>query len=146
MEDKWLKVNMHAFSINKMYEYRENKVRRTKAYMKWRKELLKAMKELPTLKELKVDPNKPMKIEMIYDTIRNVDVQNCNKAFLDVLAEHYNMPNDNNFTRIEEIRGENFVETKADGAIYFRIINCEGRIMNIYDELWLAIKQGKIQI
>jgi Holliday junction resolvase RusA-like endonuclease len=102
--------------------------------------MLEIMEDLPTLEEMNVDPEKPMKIDIIFYTIIGVDIDNLIKSFLDVLVAHYDLEDDNNFVDIHFKRGNKFVETKEEGAIIFNIENCEGLIMDIYDKLLLDIR------
>lgn len=134
--NKWQALNTHGFSVNKMY----NDHSRTPMYNKWFNHMLEIMKTLPTLEELNIDPEKPMKIDIVFYTIIGVDIDNLIKSFLDVLVAHYDLEDDNNFVDIHFRRGEKFVESKEEGAILFNIENCEGLIMDIYDKLLLDIR------
>jgi Holliday junction resolvase RusA-like endonuclease len=136
MNKNWEIVNVHGFSVNKMYKNNS----RTHTYNKWCDNTLKQMESLPTLDTLGVDPTKPMKIDIIFYTVRGVDIDNLIKSFLDVLVKHYDMEDDNNFVDIHFRRGEKFVEQQSEGSILFNIENCDGLVMDIYDKLLLDIK------
>lgn len=136
MNKNWEIVNIHGFSVNKMYKNNT----RTSMYNKWCDNALKQMKTLPTLNELGVDPTLPMKIDIIFNTVRGVDIDNLIKSFLDILVKHYGMEDDNNFVDIHFRRGNRFVEEQNKGSIMFNIENCDGLVMDIYDKLLLDIK------
>jgi Holliday junction resolvase RusA-like endonuclease len=136
MNNKWQVVKEHGFSINKMYDNRT----RTPQYNAWYNHMLEVMKTLPSLEEMNVDPEKPMKIDIVFYTIIGVDIDNLIKSFLDVLVDYYELEDDNNFVEINIKRGDKFVESKEDGAIFFNIENCEGLILDIFDRLLLDIR------
>ena len=117
--NKWQALNTHGFSINKMYDNRT----RTPQYNAGYNHMLEVMKTLPSLEEMNVDPEKPMKIDIVFYTIIGVDIDNLIKSFLDVLVAHYDLEDDNNFVDIHFRRGEKFVESKKEGAILFNIEN-----------------------
>jgi Holliday junction resolvase RusA-like endonuclease len=102
--------------------------------------MLKEMKDLKTLEELDINPNKPMKIEIIFNTVRGYDLDNLIKSFLDVLVKYYKLEDDNNFVDIHLTRGEYFKDTIEEGEITFSIKNCEGNILNKIDKLCAKIK------
>lgn len=147
MEDKWITLNIHGFTVNNMFEYgSKGKNKFTDNYIYWRDKAFKAMEGLPTLEEMNVDPNKPMKIEIIFHHAREYDHHNLDKSFIDVLALHYGLKDDANFIKRYTEGDTTYAKTTKEGTIQFRITNCEGRILNRMDRLWLAIRQGKIQI
>jgi Holliday junction resolvase RusA-like endonuclease len=141
------KLDIHGFSVNSMYEYdKDNKKQMSRAYRKWRTKALEKMQVLPTLKELNIDPDKPMKIDIIFHAARGFDEDNLIKSFLDTLVMYYNMKDDNNFVDIHVRRSDKYARNIEDGAILFNIENCEGKIMNVFDKLLMAIDKGWIEI
>jgi Holliday junction resolvase RusA-like endonuclease len=143
MKNKWMQIDIHGFSVNSMYNGHK---KFSKSYRKWRKEIFKLMESLPTLEELNIDINKPMKIEMKFYHARGYDVQNLDKTFIDVLTIHYGLRDDNDFVDVGVKRGEYFTDTEEDGFILFKIENCEGKIMNTFDRLLAAIQKDLIDI
>lgn len=140
------KLNIHGFSVNKMYEYdiKTGKQHRSKLYNKWRLKALQEMQGLPTLEEMGVDPNKPMRLTAVFTHVRGYDVDNMIKSFQDILTEYYGIEDDNNFVEPIPKRGTSFARTINDGSITFTIENCEGLIMNEFDKLLMAIDKGWI--
>jgi Holliday junction resolvase RusA-like endonuclease len=116
-----------------------NYKRRSRKYNEWTDKMLQEMKQLKTLEELQLNPIQPMKIEIIFDTVRGFDIDNLIKSFLDVLVKHYKLEDDNNFVDIHLIRG-NFKDNIDEGIIKFYISNCEGVILNKIDKLCAKIK------
>jgi Holliday junction resolvase RusA-like endonuclease len=132
----WQTIKMHGFSVNSMYN---NYKRRSRRYNEWTDKMLQEMKQLKTLEELQLDPTQPMKIEIIFDTVRGFDIDNLVKSFLDVLVRYYKLKDDNNFVDIHLIRGS-FKDNINEGLIKFYISNCEGNILNKIDKLCTKIK------
>jgi Holliday junction resolvase RusA-like endonuclease len=131
----WQTIKMHGFSVNSMYS--NNK--RTARYNQWTDDMLKEMIQLKPLEELNINPMQPMKIDIIFDTLRGFDIDNLIKSFLDVLVKHYKLKDDNNFVDIHIIRGKRFMNKIEEGAITFHIENCEGNIMDELDEMYLKL-------
>ena len=132
----WQTVNKHGFSINKMYEanpdynphLNNNKLIKTKEYKIWQRDVLKLMRcsNLKSLKELNVNPNKPMKIEINFKLVENSDTDNPIKAFIDTLVKYYGLTDDNNFYIINASRDRECARGKEmgqGGRIQFRISN-----------------------
>ncbi len=133
----WQTIKMHGFSVNRMYNQFK---RRSKKYNEWTDQMLTEMKQLRTLEELNINPDKPMKIEIVFNTIRGYDLDNLIKSFLDVLVKYYKLEDDNNFVDIHLIRGTEFKDTIDEGEITFAIKNCEGNILNKIDKVCAKIK------
>jgi hypothetical protein len=147
METKWITLNIHGFTVNNMFEGTKNKKKPfTKEYKIWREKAFRIMKDMPTLEEMNVDPNKPMKIEIIFHHAREYDHHNLDKSFIDVLSLHYGLRDDANFVKRYTEADDEYAKTTDEGTIQFRITNCEGRILNRMDRLWLAIRREDIQI
>lgn len=147
METKWITLNIHGFTVNNMFESTQNRKKKfTNDYIKWREKAFRIMNDLPTLEEMNVDPNKPMKIEIIFHHAREYDHHNLDKSFIDVLSLHYGLRDDANFVKRYTEADDEYARTTAEGTIQFRIMNCEGKILNRMDRLWLAIRRGDIQI
>lgn len=132
----WQTIKMHGFSVNSMYN---NHKRRSRKYNEWTDKILQEMKQLKTLEELQLDPTQPMKIEIVFDTVRGFDIDNLVKSFLDVLVRYYKLKDDNNFVDIHLTRGS-FKDNINEGLIKFYISNCEGNILNKIDKLCAKIK------
>jgi Holliday junction resolvase RusA-like endonuclease len=126
------KINMHGFSVNEMYEANpyynptktgSHKLKRTNKYNEWTIKLLNEMKisHLKSLKEMNINPNNKMKIELCFGTKAGYDADNLAKSFIDTLVKHYNLPHDNNFFEIS-IKKE-IVNNKKDGYIKYAFYN-----------------------
>lgn len=88
--DDYYMVDIHGFSINYSYCAVGNQIKCTKAYRDWKDNADKKMENLPTFEEMKLDPNKPKKVDMyFYLKDESFDVHNCGKSFLDALERHY---------------------------------------------------------
>ena len=129
---KMIKINIHGFSVNKMYEanpyYNPTKVgscklRCTNDYREWAIKTLGIMRtsHLKSLKEMNVNPNNKMKIELCFGTKANYDADNLAKSFIDTIVKFYNLPNDNNFYEIN-IKKE-IVSDYKNGYIKYAISN-----------------------
>lgn len=134
---KWQVVQMHGFSVNRMYS---NNHHRTRRYNDWIDETLYKMNHLESLEELNIDATKPMKIEIIFKTIRGFDIDNLIKSFLDTLVKYYGLADDNNFVDIHIKRDSSFIQTLEEGTICFAIENCEGCILNEIDKAVIQLK------
>jgi Holliday junction resolvase RusA-like endonuclease len=134
----WQTIKMHGFSVNSMYNANKH---RSKRYNEWTDNMLKEMKQLKSLEELNIDPTQPMKIDIVFSTVRGFDIDNLIKSFLDVLVKHYKLEDDNNFTDIHLTRAYKFIDNINEGAIIFNISNCDGTILNKLDKIYLKLKR-----
>lgn len=132
----WQTINKHGFSVNKMYEsnpnydprLNNNKLTKTHEYKVWQKDILRLMRisNIKSLKDLNVDPNKPMKIEIEFKLVKNSDTDNPVKAFVDTLVKYYGLTDDNNFYVINASRDLDCArgqEMGQGGRIRFKITN-----------------------
>jgi hypothetical protein len=86
------------------------------------------MVDLPTLKELQVDPYTPMRIDIVFwlkdDTM---DVNNFVKSFLDALETHYKKEvkdfDDVNFIDVRATKLLTYCDSFDKGQIFFKITN-----------------------
>ena len=129
---EWQIINVHGFSINKMYEanpyYNPNitnskKLRCTNEYREWSINTLSKMKtsHLKTLKEMNINPNKPMKIELEFKMVKGCDTDNPIKSFIDTLVKFYNLSDDNNFISINTTRSIAYANSYSEGTIKFKV-------------------------
>lgn len=93
---------------------------KTSAYIKWIGDFHK-LKELPTLEELNIDTEKPIKLHMAFACPESWDVTNCHKSLIDQLSRHYNF--NDNIIECYECYGKTTVEDKKEGCIWFTLHN-----------------------
>lgn len=114
-------IERHAFTCNKMNTYNEQLKREvnTTDYKKW-KENLNLSDFLPETYP-DVDFSKDLKITLLFSYKKEFDLDNLQKAIIDMLQEFYNF-DDNNVKEIKS-RWLETVETYDDGCIWIRIEN-----------------------
>jgi cell division protein FtsB len=125
---KMFKINLTPISENKMYETSDreiDKLRRTNYYNRWIKDFHN--QKLPSLKQLNVNINKPMKIYMYFAIPKKTygyDVTNCHKALIDQVAAHYGF--DDKMISCYECVGAHYVDDINNAFMYFSLENETG--------------------
>jgi Holliday junction resolvase RusA-like endonuclease len=115
-------IYMHGFSTNKMYENKH----RTNDYNNWQETILREMTMLKELKELKVNPNKPIGISIEFNMKQCFDLDNMIKSFLDSLVLYYKnegLANDNNICEIHMKKNIINLDDVLGGSIKFKLYN-----------------------
>ncbi len=126
--DGYQTVNQHSYTINTAYRAVNNQIKTSYSYHDWQERMKITLQSLPTLSELNVDPNIPMKIDIYYYLKdESFDIDNQIKSFIDALAEHYrNECPEFDDVMIVDIRARKFLTYSGsfeDGLIYFALKN-----------------------
>lgn len=122
---EYIKLNIHGFSYNYMYEMSENGMIRTKDYNRWIRTYRE--KAEPLIKENfgHVDFSKPVYFWMYYYAKENFDANNFDKSIIDQVT--YSVTNGNgNDTNVSVFRSqidENRVANYKDGSIWICVKN-----------------------
>lgn len=136
-----IKLNLHGFSTNDMYQYCEPFINqkgeyqdcvRTSDYDKWEKQFFAAMDAVtnngksPTLMFDHINFNRPLRIDVCFGMLQQYDGDNMIKSFLDTLVKYHRihnkrLKNDNGFLKytIEK----KIVASRKEGFIQFSISN-----------------------
>ena len=124
--DNYYYVDIHGYTTNTAYRAINNEIKCTKSYNDWKDKAEEKMQNLPTLKELGLNPNTHKKID-IYFYLKDptFDVANCSKSFLDALERHYKKEcptfNDNVFADVRTRKYFSYAGDYDMGFIAFGI-------------------------
>ena len=124
--DNYYYVDIHGYTVNTAYRAINNEIKCTKSYNDWKDRADEKMQNLPTLKELGLNPNTHKKID-IYFYLKDptFDVANCQKSFLDALERHYKKEcptfNDNVFADVRTRKYFSYAGDYDMGFIAFGI-------------------------
>jgi Holliday junction resolvase RusA-like endonuclease len=120
-----IRLGIHGFSTNRMYETVNNEIHKTESYRKWRKQFNQAMDVVTKNKASKIFWNvnfkRRIKVDVCFGILPEYDVDNMIKSFLDSLVAYYNLPNDNNVFEIN--LKKQVVSSYKDAFISFNVDN-----------------------
>ena len=127
--DNYYLIPQSGFTTNcAYYAGKDQKIHTTAVYDKWREDIKPKLEQLPTLKEMNVNPRVPMKLDVFfYLKNKSLDVSNMGKSFFDALETHYKQEysqfNDNMFADVRLRKYFSYSGSYEDSFITFGMKN-----------------------
>lgn len=119
-EDEYVTLDIHPFSLNYQYTYRNGKQVRTDAYNKWIADF--PWYQVPSLKDWGVDPSKKIELSILFTAKKGFDSDNVIKSLQDMLFNRV-MQMDDYDVKIGTVDRIGTVNSFADGKIKIHIRN-----------------------
>lgn len=141
--DTYYTIQHHGFTVNCAYRAVNNRMCDTYAFDQWKISIQEKLNSLPTLEEMGINPEEPIKVDVyFYLKDESMDQSNFLKSFLDALETHFKKEypdfNDNIFADTRSRKYFNTAGSFEEGSIVFGIKNLhpiEVELLTIDDDI-----------